>query len=39
MIKIVSTLMYTLWHVDKYKITSKLFINYWARCLKIPDHS
>jgi len=22
--------MYTVWHVDKYKITSKLFINHWT---------
>jgi hypothetical protein len=22
--------MYTVWHVDKYKITFKLVINYWT---------
>jgi len=22
--------MYTMWHVDKYKITFKLVINYWT---------
>jgi len=22
--------MYTVWHVDKYKITFKLFINHWT---------
>jgi len=22
--------MYTVWHVDKYKITFKLVINHWA---------
>ena len=26
--KSISTLMYTVWHVDKYKITFKLFVNY-----------
>jgi hypothetical protein len=26
-IKSISTLMYTVWHVDKYKITFKLVIN------------
>ena len=26
-IKSISTLMYTMWHVDKYKITFKLVIN------------
>jgi hypothetical protein len=28
MIKRISTLMYTVWHVDKYKITFKLVINH-----------
>ena len=28
--KIISTLMYTLRHVDKYKITFKLVINHWT---------
>jgi len=26
--KIISTLMYTVWYVDKYKITFKLVINW-----------
>ena len=26
----ISTLMYTVWHVDKYKITFKLVINHWT---------
>ena len=26
----ISTLMYTVWHVDKYKITFKLVINRWT---------
>ena len=30
MIKSISTLMYTVWHVDKYKITFKLVINHWT---------
>ena len=29
-IKSISTLMYTVWDIDKYKITFKLFINYWS---------
>jgi len=29
-IKSISTLMYMVWHVDKYKITFKLFINHWT---------
>ena len=29
-IKSISTLMYTVWHVDKYKITFKLIINHWS---------
>ena len=29
-IKNISTLMYTVWHVDKYKITFKLLINHWT---------
>ena len=28
-IKSISTLMYTVWHVEKYKITFKLIINHW----------
>jgi len=27
-IKIISTLIYTVWHVDKHKITFKLIINW-----------
>jgi len=30
LIKSISTLMYTVWHVDKYKITFKLVINHWT---------
>jgi len=30
MIKNISTLMYTVWHVDKYKITFKLFTYHWT---------
>jgi len=26
----ISTLMYTVWQVDKYKITFKLVINHWT---------
>jgi len=29
-IKSISTLMYTMWNVDKYKITFKLVINRWT---------
>jgi len=28
--KSISTLMHTVWHVDKYKITFKLVINHWT---------
>jgi len=35
-IKSISTLMYTLWHVDKYKITFKLFIN-WTNEILVTD--
>jgi len=27
--------MYTVWHVDKYKITFKLVINHWTRQIDI----
>jgi len=27
--KSISTLMYTVWHVDKHKTTFKLVINHW----------
>jgi len=30
MMKNISTLMYTVWHGDKYKITFKLVINHWT---------
>jgi hypothetical protein len=29
-IKIISTLMHMMWHIDKYKITFKLVINHWT---------
>jgi len=29
--------MYTLWHVDKYKITFKLVINYWTNEILVTD--
>jgi len=29
-IKSISTIMYTVWHVDKYKITFKLVISHWT---------
>jgi len=29
-IKSISTLMCTVWHVDKYKITFKLVISHWT---------
>jgi len=29
-INIISTLIYMVWHVDKYKITFKLVINHWT---------
>ena len=28
--KSISTLVYTVWRVDKYKITFKVVINYWT---------
>ena len=28
--KSISTLMYMVWHADKYKITFKLVINHWS---------
>ena len=30
-LKSISTTMYTVWHVDKYKITFKLVINHWTK--------
>ena len=29
-IKSISALVYTVWHVDKYRITFKLVINHWT---------
>ena len=29
-VKSINTLMYTVWHVDKYKITFKSVINHWT---------
>ena len=29
--------MYTVWHVDKYKITFKLVINLWANEILVTD--
>jgi len=29
--------MYTVWHVDKYKITFKLVINHWSNEILITD--
>ena len=34
--KSLSTLMYTVWHVDKYKITFKLVIN-WTNEILVTD--
>jgi len=34
--KIISTLMYTVWHVDKYKITFKLVFN-WTNEILVTD--
>jgi hypothetical protein len=36
-IKSISTLMYTVWHVDKYKITFKLVINHWTNEILVTD--
>jgi len=35
-IKIISTLMCTVWHVDKYKITFKVVIN-WTNEILVTD--
>ena len=35
--KSISTLMYTVWHVDKYKITFKLIINHWTNEISVTD--
>jgi len=29
--------MYTVWHVDKYKITFKLVINRWTNGISVTD--
>jgi hypothetical protein len=29
--------MYTVWHVDRYKITFKLVINQWANKISVTD--
>jgi len=29
--------MYTVWHVDKYKITFKLVINHWTNEILVTD--
>ena len=31
--------MYMVWHVDKYKITFKLVINYWTNEISVIDIS
>jgi len=31
--------MYTVWHVDKYKITFKLVISHWTNEMKFSSHS
>jgi hypothetical protein len=33
------TLMYTVWHVDKYKITFKLIISHWTNEMSFLTHS
>jgi hypothetical protein len=35
--KSISTLMYTVWRVDKYKITFKLVINHWTNEILVTD--
>jgi len=34
-----STLMYMVWHVDKYKITFKLVISHWPNEMSFSKHS
>ena len=36
-IKSISILMYTVWHVDKYKITFKLVISHWTNEILVTD--
>jgi hypothetical protein len=38
-IKSISTLMYTVWHVDKYEITFKLVISHWTNEMSFSTHS
>jgi hypothetical protein len=35
----ISTLTYTVWHVDKYKITFKLVISHWTNKMSFPTQS
>jgi len=35
----ISTLMYMVWHVDKYKITFKLDISHWTNEMSFSTHS
>jgi len=35
--KSISTLMYTVWQVEKYKITFKLVINHWTSTSCLSD--
>ena len=36
-IKSISTFMYTVWNVDKCKITFKLVISYWTNEILVTD--
>jgi len=38
-IKSISTPTYTMWYVDKYKITFKLVISHWTNEISFPTHS
>jgi len=38
-IKSISTLTFTAWHVDKYKITFKLVISHWTNETSFSTHS
>jgi len=35
----ISTLMYMVWHADKYKITFKLVISHWTNEMSFLTHS
>jgi hypothetical protein len=35
----ISTFTYTVWHVDKYKITFKLVISHWINEINLSTHS